>query len=140
MPCLICLRIKKISSSPYLIKELSVSYAVLEDYQYYRGYTIVLFKKHITDLHQLPQDEVTLFFQEMYQAGYAITQVFPETRLNLELLGNQVRHLHWHVIPRRLSDQLPNQPIWVVPKEQRRIRTMNLEQIQQLAQSLKKYL
>ncbi|MDH5429831.1 MAG: hypothetical protein OEY57_16840, partial [Nitrospirota bacterium] len=34
-----------------------------------------------------------------------------------ELLGNQVPHMHWHVIPRLGSDPDPFLPVWSVAHE-----------------------
>jgi hypothetical protein len=34
-------------------------------------------------------------------------------KLNYELLGNQVPHLHWHLFPRYLDDPQRLQPVWL---------------------------
>jgi diadenosine tetraphosphate (Ap4A) HIT family hydrolase len=33
-------------------------------------------------------------------------------RINYECLGNQVAHVHWHVIPRHASDPDPRNAVW----------------------------
>jgi len=34
--------------------------------------------------------------------------------MNYELLGNQVPHIHWHLVPRLRTDPDPQGPIWRV--------------------------
>jgi diadenosine tetraphosphate (Ap4A) HIT family hydrolase len=34
--------------------------------------------------------------------------------MNYELLGNQVPHIHWHLIPRLADDPEPRWPVWRV--------------------------
>jgi diadenosine tetraphosphate (Ap4A) HIT family hydrolase len=42
-------------------------------------------------------------------------------KLNYELLGNQIAHIHWHLIPRRADDPAPQAPVWTVDHEPRRL-------------------
>jgi diadenosine tetraphosphate (Ap4A) HIT family hydrolase len=35
--------------------------------------------------------------------------------MNYELLGNQVPHIHWHLIPRLATDPDPRWPVWRLP-------------------------
>jgi diadenosine tetraphosphate (Ap4A) HIT family hydrolase len=37
-------------------------------------------------------------------------------KVNLASLGNQVPHLHWHVIPRYADDAHFPKPIWATPE------------------------
>ena len=42
----------------------------------------------------------------------ALANVFKPTKINYELLGNMVPHMHWHLVPRFESDPLWPRPIW----------------------------
>ncbi len=44
----------------------------------------------------------------------AIARVFQPVKMNYELLGNQVPHIHWHLVPRLATDPDLRQPIWRV--------------------------
>jgi diadenosine tetraphosphate (Ap4A) HIT family hydrolase len=42
----------------------------------------------------------------------AIADAFGPRKMNYELLGNTVGHLHWHLLPRYDWDPNPTRPIW----------------------------
>jgi diadenosine tetraphosphate (Ap4A) HIT family hydrolase len=111
--CEICERIARFTpDNPYLIAELETGYAVLGDNQYYRGYTIFLAKQCVPELHELPPDIRARFLDEMAQVAEAVFRAFAPRKLNYELLGNSVTHLHWHLVPRYADDPNPLWPIW----------------------------
>jgi diadenosine tetraphosphate (Ap4A) HIT family hydrolase len=43
----------------------------------------------------------------------AIESCFRPDKLNYELLGNQVPHLHWHIFPRSRRDPEALKPVWL---------------------------
>ena len=53
--CLICERIELIKQgrNPHFVKELETGYVVIGDGRYFKGYTLFLAKKHVTELHQM---------------------------------------------------------------------------------------
>lgn len=111
--CEICDRIARFKpDNPYLIAELEESHAVLADNQYYPGYTIVLSKHCVPELHELPADTRAKFLEEMALVAEAVFKAFAPRKLNYELLGNSVSHLHWHLFPRYDDDPDPTFPVW----------------------------
>jgi len=111
--CEICERIARFTpDNPYLIAELSTGYAVLSDNQYYPGYTIFVAKQCVPELHDLPPDVRPRFLEEMAQVAEAVFRAFAPRKLNYELLGNSVSHLHWHLFPRYADDPNPRWPVW----------------------------
>jgi diadenosine tetraphosphate (Ap4A) HIT family hydrolase len=44
----------------------------------------------------------------------ALARVYRPVKMNYELLGNQVAHIHWHLIPRLAGDPEPRWPVWRV--------------------------
>lgn len=114
--CIVCERIQMIKSKKnnYFVKELESGYVVLGDYQYYRGYTLLLSKIHTNELHKLGKGERLKFLEEMSLISEAVAKAFNPKKLNYELLGNSEPHLHWHIIPRYKIDPRLDSPIWVI--------------------------
>jgi diadenosine tetraphosphate (Ap4A) HIT family hydrolase len=48
----------------------------------------------------------------MVGVARAVARAFAPRKLNYELLGNTVPHLHWHVLPRYADDPNPLRPVW----------------------------
>lgn len=116
--CLICDRIQKIKegSNPYFVAELTTGYVVLGDHQFYKGYTLFLYKNHREELHEIPNKEKAIFLNEMAIVAEAVYKTFKPEKLNYEMLGNSDRHLHWHLFPRYANDPQPRRTIWVIDK------------------------
>lgn len=94
------------------ICELPSAIAILDNDQYYPGYTLVVAKTHATELYHLPENESTQFCQDMSRVAKAVDAVFKPQKMNYELLGNTVAHLHWHLFPRYEWDPNPQRPVW----------------------------
>lgn len=115
--CLICKRIELIKAKKnyFFVKELKSGYVVLGDHQLYKGYTLLLSKKHTNELHKLKSSERSQFLEDMALVSEAVYKVFKPRKLNYELLGNTDSHLHWHIVPRYKDDPKSDVPIWVIP-------------------------
>src|SRR5947209_5759036 len=73
---------------------------------------ILVARTHATELSCLPDAERPGFLDEMSLLAKAIEASFPPRKMNYELLGNQVPHLHWHLFPRPFDDADPLRPVW----------------------------
>ena len=58
-----------------------------------------------------------VFLEEMAVLAAAIEACFLPLKLNYELLGNQVPHLHWHIFPRSITDPDRRRPVWFALEE-----------------------
>lgn len=75
------------------------------------GYTIVIWRgRHVADPTELSADEASAYFAEVLRVGRAIDAHYRPIKLNFEMLGNSLPHLHTHVIPRYLDDGSPGHP------------------------------
>ena len=91
---------------------LPTAVAVLGSDQFYPGYTLVIARRHATELYHLSDAESTAYFQDMMRVARAIDRAFSPRKMNYELLGNTVAHLHWHLFPRYAGDPNPTRPTW----------------------------
>jgi diadenosine tetraphosphate (Ap4A) HIT family hydrolase len=91
---------------------LPTAVAILGTDQFYPGYTIVIARRHATELYHLPAAESVAYYQDMLRVARAIDRAFSPRKMNYELLGNTVAHLHWHLFPRYADDPNPTRPTW----------------------------
>jgi diadenosine tetraphosphate (Ap4A) HIT family hydrolase len=102
----------------HFIADMGLSMAYLHDDQFFPGWTVVVFKRHATELFHLAPTERIQLMEEVSRAAKILTKVFEAKKINYELLGNQLPHIHWHLIPRLATDPAPLEPVWQVPHEQ----------------------
>ena len=95
------------------VATLSVSSLYLSKDQTYRGYCVLIFDPHHAErLTELTAAESMALSRDMLLANSAIDAAVRPDHMNVALLGNVVRHLHWHIIPRYRSDPRWGAPIW----------------------------
>jgi diadenosine tetraphosphate (Ap4A) HIT family hydrolase len=116
-----------------IIWQFPHSIAVLGQWQYYTGYCLLISREHATELSHL-EEHLAPFLEEMTILAGAIEACFAPHKLNYELLGNQVPHLHWHLFPRSADDPDRLRPVWFAlekaesdPAEKLRLETGDLE-------------
>jgi diadenosine tetraphosphate (Ap4A) HIT family hydrolase len=89
------------------------SIAFLGVHQFYHGYCVLVSRTHAVELSRLDEGERRAYLDEMCLLARAIEAGFGPHKLNYELLGNQVPHLHWHLFPRSAGDPNRLQPVWL---------------------------
>lgn len=96
-----------------LISPLSASTLYLSTNQTYRGYCLLVFDpRHVIRLDQLTTAEWSAYAADLRTANAAIVEVVKPDHMNVEMLGNIVSHLHWHIVPRFKTDGRWGAPIW----------------------------
>jgi diadenosine tetraphosphate (Ap4A) HIT family hydrolase len=96
-----------------MVAGLTHSVVLLGPWQYYHGYCVVVSRRHATELSGLADAERRSYLDEMCLVARAMEAAFHPDKLNYELLGNQVPHLHWHLFPRSHSDPEALKPVWL---------------------------
>ena len=114
--CGICDRIQQIkdNTNPYFVAEMKSGYVVVGDFQYFRGYSLLLHKEHYCELHELRRTDKMVFLEDMSILSEAVYNTFRPKKINYELLGNSIPHLHWHIFPRH--EENIHGPVWNVDK------------------------
>lgn len=117
--CPLCTRAARCrdGSEPLLIATLETCHAVLGDNQGCPGWVVLLLKEHEEHVAALSLEHQLGIWRDVACVADAIRAHFGPVRLNYECLGNQVNHIHWHVIPRHSGDPEPRQAVWGWPAQ-----------------------
>ena len=83
------------------------------------GYCRVIWNRHIAEMSELSRIEREILMALVDVVEFAVRRVMRPQKINLASLGNQVPHLHWHVIPRFADDPYFPDSIWS-PRHRRR--------------------
>jgi diadenosine tetraphosphate (Ap4A) HIT family hydrolase len=76
-----------------------------------RGLTVVVWRgRHVAEPTELSDEEAARYWQEVLTVGRSLERVFRPVKLNYNLLGNSLPHLHTHIVPRYADDPRPGWP------------------------------
>ncbi len=75
------------------------------------GYACVVSKLHVVEPFELPADDLASFWDEAMFAARVLKRLFRPTKLNYEIHGNTIPHLHLHLLPRYAGDPYVGGPI-----------------------------
>jgi len=124
-------------SESELLCDLSSSIAFVNLDQSYAGRSLVVLKKsHYEDPLDVPEEEFSAIVGEVRRLARAVQRALASPRINYAILGNEVPHVHWHVIPRYPDDPNWGHPPWPI-KERKRLTAAGYRQ---LAQWIRKFL
>jgi len=93
------------------VAELQGSRLRLAANQAVPGYCVLICRRHVREPFVLPSEEQVQYWQDLMRVGQAIEAVFEPIKLNFQVLGNLVPHLHTHVVPRYYGDPAPGRPL-----------------------------
>ena len=78
----------------------------------YPGFCRVILNRHVKEMTDLPPAERQHLLRAVFAVEAALRELLHPDKVNLASLGNQVPHLHWHVIPRFADDKHFPDPVW----------------------------
>ena len=94
-----------------------------------RGLTVVIWRgPHIAEPTDLSDGEADQYWHELLTVGRALESVFRPVKLNYNVLGNSVPHLHTHIVPRYADDPRPGWPFPFPEKEPAALPAAALQQ------------
>ena len=76
-----------------------------------RGYVWLPFRRHVIELHELSEAEGAGLFRNLRRVSGVIQSITRAVKLNYEIHGNTVPHLHVHIFPRYPGDPFEGGPI-----------------------------
>ena len=113
--------------------EVSDAYLQRADKQ--RGYTISIWRgRHVAEPTELEPDETSAYWLEVVRVGQALEEYLQPVKINYELLGNSLPHMHTHVMPRYADDPRPG---WPFPHPEGEVGTLAEEPFRRDVEALR---
>jgi diadenosine tetraphosphate (Ap4A) HIT family hydrolase len=75
------------------------------------GYACVVSKRHVVEPFNLPGDELAAFWREAMVVARVLHEFLEPAKMNYEIHGNTIPHLHMHLYPRFAGDPYEGGPI-----------------------------
>ncbi|MFI5285415.1 MAG: HIT family protein [Candidatus Dormibacteria bacterium] len=76
------------------------------------GYSVAYWHgRHVCEPWELADDELAGYFGEVNVVSRVLARFFDSAKMNYQILGNIVPHLHVHIFPRGQSDRRPRAPL-----------------------------
>lgn len=105
--CPICLEGK-----PHgIVAELETSYLTSTEASPMKGYCCLIFKRHVVELYELATEEAAALMRDIQQTSRVIQEISGAVKMNYEIHGNTIPHLHVHLFPRYKGDPFEGGPI-----------------------------
>ena len=81
------------------------------------GYCCLVFRRHAVELHDLSEAEAAAYMRDLQRVSRVVENVTGAVKMNYEIHGNSLPHLHTHFYPRQPGDPFDGGPIdWNVIK------------------------
>jgi diadenosine tetraphosphate (Ap4A) HIT family hydrolase len=105
--CPICIRGYPLDS----IATLSSSWVTMPENAPMPGYACLVSQIHAVELHHLSTVQAAAFMSDIHKLSRAVSQATGAVKLNYEIHGNTLPHLHMHFYPRHPGDPFENSAI-----------------------------
>jgi diadenosine tetraphosphate (Ap4A) HIT family hydrolase len=105
--CPICARGEPLD----VVAELETTWVTAQVEAPLPGYVCVVAKRHVVEPFELPSAELITFWQEAMLAARTVNELYRPTKMNYEIHGNTIPHLHLHLYPRFADDPYVGGPI-----------------------------
>lgn len=71
-----------------------------------RGYCCLILRRHATELHQLEEAEAEALMRDIQRVARCVQKLTGAIKLNYEIHGNVIPHVHVHIVPRYPGDAI----------------------------------
>jgi diadenosine tetraphosphate (Ap4A) HIT family hydrolase len=93
------------------VAKLEASWVTMQEAAAIRGYLCLVSQVHAVELHDLADATATAFMRDARRVSKALAAATGAVKLNYEIHGNSLPHLHMHFFPRYRGDRFEGQPI-----------------------------
>ncbi|MCP3139176.1 HIT family protein [Pyxidicoccus xibeiensis] len=94
-----------------VIAELESCWVTMGEESPMQGYCCLVFRRHAVELHDLTPDEGAAFMHDIQRVSRILQSLTGAVKLNYEVHGNTLPHLHMHLFPRYVGDAFEGGPI-----------------------------
>ncbi len=94
-----------------VVAELAATWVTAQVEAPLPGYVCVVSKRHVVEPFELPAPELVAFWHEAMLAARTVNELYRPTKMNYEINGNTIPHLHLHLYPRFADDPYVGGPI-----------------------------
>ena len=105
--CPICRRHEPLD----VIATLEASWVTMQEFAPVRGYVCLVSRTHAVELHDLADEVAAAFMRDAQRVSAALSAATGAVKLNYEIHGNSLPHLHMHFFPRYRGDRFEGGPI-----------------------------
>ena len=101
--CAYCVEGELLDAFGIKICELESSKVYLFKEQSHLGRVIVAHKKHVSELVELSQEELHLYFDEVAKVANVLHKLFQPEKVNYGAYGDTGHHLHFHLVQKYID-------------------------------------
>ena len=101
--CFYCSKDERLDNLMLEVAKLGVSTLYLFREQTYKGRCIVSFDRHVNELFELSEEELTLFMKDVVKAAKTLKEVFNADKINYGIYSDKLPHLHFHIVPKYID-------------------------------------
>jgi diadenosine tetraphosphate (Ap4A) HIT family hydrolase len=104
--CKLCNELERGEETPLglVVADMRTCRWILAKNQYIRGYSILVLSQHKIELFELDRETRHHFMDDISDVARILSEKLSPIKINLEMQGNVVPHLHCHVKPRFETD------------------------------------
>lgn len=95
----------------------------------YPGFCRVVWHAHVREMTDLAVRDRAHLLRVVFAVERALRELLKPDKINLASLGNQVPHLHWHVIPRFADDAHFPDPVWAARRREGARRECRVDEL-----------
>lgn len=94
-----------------VIATLEGSWVTMQELAPARGYVCLVSRTHAVELHDLTQEAAAAFMRDAQRLSQSLLAATGAVKINYEIHGNTLPHLHMHFFPRYRGDRFEGRPI-----------------------------
>ena len=95
----------EIPSPESIIHEDDQLYVCLAHHPITKGHSIVVWKDHVEDIHQLKRNEYLHLMRVVDSVRDALLKTYSLEKVYL-IYADEIKHVHWHLVPRYVEKGL----------------------------------